>query len=30
VIMEELGFENIYMIEGGIIAWDKAGLPIKK
>ena len=29
-IMEELGFENIYMIEGGILAWDKAGLPIKK
>jgi len=30
VIMEELGFENIYMIEGGIVAWDKAGLPIKE
>lgn len=29
-IMEDLGFENIYMIEGGIVAWDKAGLPIKK
>jgi len=28
-IMKELGFENIYMIDGGIIAWNKAGLPIK-
>ncbi len=29
-IMKELGFDNIYMIEGGIVAWDKAGLPIKE
>jgi rhodanese-related sulfurtransferase len=28
-IMKELGFENIYMIDGGIVAWSKAGLPIK-
>jgi rhodanese-related sulfurtransferase len=28
-IMKELGFQNIYMIDGGIIAWNKAGLPIK-
>jgi len=26
-IMKELGFENIYMIDGGIVAWEKAGLP---
>ena len=25
--MKELGFENIYMIDGGIVAWEKAGLP---
>lgn len=29
-IMKELGFENIYMIDGGIVAWNKAGLPILK
>jgi len=29
-IMRELGFENIYMIDGGIVAWDKAGLPVAK
>jgi len=27
--MKELGFENIYMIDGGIVAWNSAGLPIK-
>ncbi len=26
-IMLELGFEKIYMINGGIFAWDKANLP---
>ncbi|GJM14745.1 MAG: rhodanese [Thermodesulfobacteriota bacterium] len=26
-IMKEVGFENIYMIDGGIVAWKKAGLP---
>ena len=26
-IMEEIGFNNIYMIDGGTIAWDKASLP---
>ena len=26
-IMKEVGFENIYMIDGGIVAWEKAGLP---
>ncbi len=29
-IMKELGFENIYMIDGGIVSWNKAGLPIKE
>ncbi len=29
-IMKELGFDNIYMIEGGIVAWDEAGLPVKE
>lgn len=29
-IMTEIGFENIYMIEGGIVAWDKANLPTDK
>ena len=29
-IMKEMGFENIYMIDGGIIAWDKANLPTIK
>jgi rhodanese-related sulfurtransferase len=28
-IMKELGFQNIYMIDGGIIAWNKAGLPVE-
>ncbi len=26
-IMKEVGFENIYMIDGGIVAWTKAELP---
>ncbi len=26
-IMKEFGFENIYMIDGGIVAWENAGLP---
>jgi len=29
-IMKEHGFENIYIIDGGIVAWNKAGLPIKE
>ena len=29
-IMNELGFQKIYMIDGGIIAWQKAGLPIQE
>lgn len=29
-IMKEIGFENIYMIDGGIVAWEKAGLPISQ
>jgi len=28
--MKELGFENIVMIDGGIMAWDGAGLPISQ
>lgn len=28
-LMNEIGFENIYMIEGGIVAWKKAELPIE-
>ena len=28
-IMESNGFKNIYMIEGGIIAWEKQGFPIQ-
>ena len=29
-IMAEIGFVNIYMIEGGYIAWDKGNLPTDK
>ncbi len=29
-IMAEIGFEDIYMIEGGFVAWDKANLPTDK
>ena len=29
-IMKEVGFENIYMIDGGIVAWEKVGLPISQ
>lgn len=29
-IMLEMGFENIYMIDGGIVAWDKANFPTTK
>jgi rhodanese-related sulfurtransferase len=29
-MMKELGFQNIYMIDGGIIAWNKAGLPVEE
>jgi len=28
--MKELGFENIIMIEGGMIAWGNAGLPVSQ
>jgi len=29
-LMEELGFDNIYDMEGGFIAWEKEGLPVTK
>lgn len=29
-LMEQLGFADIYDIEGGILAWEKEGLPIIK
>lgn len=29
-LMKVLGFRDIYHIEGGIIAWEKQGLPVKK
>ncbi len=29
-LMKGIGFENIYIIEGGIVAWDKAQLPTVK
>ena len=29
-LMKVLGFRDIYDIEGGIIAWEKQGLPVKK
>jgi len=29
-LMEQLGFADIYDIEGGILAWEKEGLPIMK
>jgi len=29
-IMKELGIANVYMIDGGIIAWNREGLPIEK
>ena len=28
-LMADMGFENIYMIDGGIMAWEKANLPTK-
>lgn len=28
-IMRELGFRRVYDLEGGIVAWQSAGLPIK-
>jgi phage shock protein E len=27
---EKLGFKEVYHLDGGILAWDKAGLPIEK
>lgn len=29
-IMNELGFKNVYSLDGGINAWQKSGLPIIK
>jgi rhodanese-related sulfurtransferase len=29
-IMEKAGFKKVYMLDGGITAWEEAGKPIKK
>lgn len=28
--MEQLGFKNLYNLEGGLTAWQKAGKPVEK
>ncbi|MFW6014019.1 MAG: rhodanese-like domain-containing protein [Candidatus Nanoarchaeia archaeon] len=27
-LMDDMGFENIYRLEGGIVSWQKQGLPV--
>jgi rhodanese-related sulfurtransferase len=29
-LMEKAGFKHVYMLDGGITAWDQAGKPIEK
>ena len=29
-MMRDLGFEEVYNLEGGIIAWNEAGLPVEQ
>lgn len=29
-LLNDEGFENLYNLEGGILAWEKEGLPIQK
>ena len=29
-LMQKAGFKHVYMLDGGITAWDQAGKPIKK
>lgn len=28
--LQEMGYKNVYQMEGGLNAWEKAGLPIEK
>ena len=29
-IMRDLGFEEVYNLDGGIVAWNEAGLPVEQ
>lgn len=29
ILMESLGFNNVYALRGGVLAWNSAGLPLK-
>ncbi|RZI44186.1 rhodanese-like domain-containing protein [Herbaspirillum sp. HC18] len=29
-ILTQLGFTSVYNVQGGILAWEKAGLPVEK